>query len=412
LKALLACAALALAAASASAQPRRVLIVGLDGLEWNIVRPLAAAGRLPNLARMIAGGASGVMRVTPPLRSPSIWTTIATGAPSSEHGIEDFFVGERRVSSADRRAEALWESASASSRTVLVVGWLATWPAETVRGTIVSDQALNRFADGGRVSPADALGGVPAAAWDYRGEESAQRLKRFLPFRWEPDYARRYRADSAEFARHDLVARRLAWVYMRDESFARIAERLLARDRPDLTMIHLWGVDHVSHAFWRHAYGAATAQEKADFGGLIPAYYEYLDEVLGRLARAAGPDALVIALSDHGFEAWTPPPGDPHPFLSGNHEPNAFLALAGPGVKPARTLEGAVPLDIAPTVLRALDAAPPDGQKGRALLEAFEPGALPPARPARPALRRPPKSAPQRMSDAEIERLRALGYLR
>jgi arylsulfatase A-like enzyme len=119
----------------------------------------------------------------------------------------------------------------------------------------------------------------------------------------------------------------------------------------------------------------------------------------------------VIALSDHGFEAWTPPPGDPHPFLSGNHEPNAFLALAGPGVAPGASL-AAVPVDVAPTVLRALDAAPPDSLRGRVMTEAFTADALPTAQPARPALRRTPSAAPQKMSEAETELLRALGYMR
>ena len=161
------------------------------------------------------------------------------------------------------------------------------------------------------------------------------------------------------------------------------------------------------------AYGAATPAERRDFGRLIPDYYAYLDEVVGRLVAAAGPDVLVVALSDHGFQAWTPPPGDPHPQLSGNHRPEAVLILAGPGVRRGAKLEGAVPLDIAPTVLRALDAPAPDGMRGRVLEAAFEPGALPAPKPARPALpRRTAVAAPSELSPAEAERLRAMGYLR
>ncbi len=89
-----------------------------------------------------------------------------------------------------------------------------------------------------------------------------------------------------------------------------------------------------------------------------------------------------------------------------------MLILSGPGVRRGAKLEGAVPLDIAPTLLRALDVPASDGIRGRVLITAFEPGALPPAKPARPALRRPAAGPPSELSPAEADRLRAMGYLR
>jgi predicted AlkP superfamily phosphohydrolase/phosphomutase len=402
---------LLLSASCAAASPRRAIVIGLDGFDWGVIRPLMERGRLPNLARLAVEGSTGTMRVPPPLRSPAIWTSAATGVSPAAHGIDDFFVGDRRVSSADRRVEAVWESASISSRTVAVVGWLATWPAETVRGVIVSDQALNPEVREGRVFPTDALAEFPTwAAWDYLGAQSAERLDRFLPFRWDPGYAARWPEGSPEFRRHDLVKRRLAWAFMRDESHARILEALLRR-KPALAMIHLWGADHASHAFWRAAFGDAGEDERRDFGGVIAAYYEYLDELVGRLTRAAGPDAIVLVLSDHGFQAWTPPPGDPHPFLTGNHAPDAVLFLAGPGVRRGARLEAPRIVDVTPTLERLLEIAPPSGQEGRALVEAFVPGFLPAPLPPRAARPRPAASAPAALSPAEAERLRAMGYL-
>jgi predicted AlkP superfamily phosphohydrolase/phosphomutase len=40
----------------------RVLIVGWDGADWEILDPLLAAGDLPNLAKLIARGQRGVSR--------------------------------------------------------------------------------------------------------------------------------------------------------------------------------------------------------------------------------------------------------------------------------------------------------------------------------------------------------------
>ncbi|MEK7390260.1 MAG: alkaline phosphatase family protein [Elusimicrobiota bacterium] len=387
-------------------------MVGLDGLDWDVLRPMLADGRMPNLARLAASGSTGTMIVPPPLRSPAIWTSAATGASPDAHGVKDFFIGTRRTASSDRRVEAIWESASFSSKTVAVVGWLATWPAEAVRGVIVSDQALNPNVREGRVYPPDALKNFKTwAAWDAFGQESMERLKRFIPFEWVPRYPRYWPEDSPQFKRHELVAKRLAYIFMRDESQTRMLESFL-RTKPDLGMVHLWGGDFVSHAFWRAAFGDASATERLDFGNVITSYYQYLDELVGRLARAAGPDTLLVLLSDHGFTSWTPPPGDTHPFLTGNHTPQAVLILSGPGVIPNARMESPRIVDVTPTLERWLGIAPVSGREGRVLEEVFQPGFLPPSLPPRASTRRPAPSAPSALSPAEIERLRASGYLR
>jgi predicted AlkP superfamily phosphohydrolase/phosphomutase len=177
-------------------------------------------------------------------------------------------------------------------------------------------------------------------------------------------------------------------------------------------MIHFWGADFVSHGFWRQNFGSASAEERRDFGSLISNYYRYLDEAIGRLETAAGPGALTIVLSDHGFQAWTPPPGDSHPQLSGNHRPDAVLILAGPRVKSGENLDGTLPVDIAPTVRRYLDIPPAVGESGHALVNAFVAQGLPAPRPPRPQTRRPAPTVRSELSREEADRLRALGYLR
>src|SRR5262249_54274266 len=105
---------------------------------------LIRAGRLPTFARLRAFGRTGVMVATPPLVSPMLWTTMATGVEPENHGVLDFMVdlpGGRQVpvGSSQRLAPALWNLFSQNGRPVAVVGWWATWPAEHVDGTVVSD---------------------------------------------------------------------------------------------------------------------------------------------------------------------------------------------------------------------------------------------------------------------------------
>jgi len=125
---------------------RDVLILGLDSFDWRILDPMMEAGRMPNLAGLVRRGARANLRTIRPILSPVIWTSVATGVKPSRHGIVDFVVTARDtgalmpVTSAMRQVPALWTLLSRQGIEVGVVAWWATWPAETVRGRIVTDR--------------------------------------------------------------------------------------------------------------------------------------------------------------------------------------------------------------------------------------------------------------------------------
>ncbi len=57
------------------------------------------------------------------------------------------------------------------------------------------------------------------------------------------------------------------------------------------------------------------------------------------------------------------------PYYTGNHRPNAFAAIVGPGIVAGHMLEGASILDIAPTILAHFGIAPPEHMDGKPLRE-------------------------------------------
>ena len=62
-----------------SAEKPRVLVVGIDAGEWDVLGPLLDRGKCPNFARLRARGSAGKLRSLIPLtRSPVIWACIAT----------------------------------------------------------------------------------------------------------------------------------------------------------------------------------------------------------------------------------------------------------------------------------------------------------------------------------------------
>lgn len=67
-----------------------------------------------------------------------------------------------------------------------------------------------------------------------------------------------------------------------------------------------------------------TEAQAARFGGVIPAMYYQADEWLGDLLQRAGPDTMVVLVSDHGFA----PGRDLRRPTSGVHHPDGIYVIA------------------------------------------------------------------------------------
>ena len=71
----------------------RMVIVGVDGMSFNVIDPLIAEGKLPTFAKLMREGSRLNLISEKPMRSPALWTTVATGHNRSVHRIFDFVTG-------------------------------------------------------------------------------------------------------------------------------------------------------------------------------------------------------------------------------------------------------------------------------------------------------------------------------
>ena len=69
---------------------RRVVILGLDGLDPNLVEELIEEGSLPNLAKLKVEGSYRRLGTTWPPLSPVAWSSFSTGTNPGKHNIFDF----------------------------------------------------------------------------------------------------------------------------------------------------------------------------------------------------------------------------------------------------------------------------------------------------------------------------------
>lgn len=359
---------------SATGTTSKIMLIGLDGADWNRILPLVRQGKLPAFARLLREGASGELHPQQPLISPMIWTTIATGVDAEAHGIFDFLVYDEKtgkqipVSRNFRRRKAIWNILSDLHKTVGVVGWLVTWPAEKVNGVMVSDRlSFLDFAPLhttvkpgiGMTYPRDLLSRMHT--WPVKAQDIPHVLiRRFLKIPLQT-----YRTALAEKQEPIWSA---AAIIAGMEIRRNLARELLANRSFDLFGIYFKGIDSFSHLF---AAGTpvAPAADRA-----IEAFYIYQDEVLAELLEHADAQTTVIVVSDHGFKLPGARGTSTARIGSGRavdwHRDRGIVLLAGHHIREHAQVRHARDIDIAPTILYLMGLPVAEDLPGRVLREA------------------------------------------
>src|SRR6266852_2875270 len=63
-----------------------VIVIGVNGMEWDIIRPLLLKGELRNFAEVIQRGVYGKMRTLSAPNCPKVYSSIATSTPPAANG--------------------------------------------------------------------------------------------------------------------------------------------------------------------------------------------------------------------------------------------------------------------------------------------------------------------------------------
>jgi predicted AlkP superfamily phosphohydrolase/phosphomutase len=364
---------------------RRVMVIGIDGMEWDVMGPLIEQGRLPNLERLISEGAWGELVSLDILESPVIWTSIATGKLPEKHGITGF--AKRAPGGAEpvpmtsnvRRVEAVWDILGATGRSVGIVGWLATWPAEPVNGYLVTDY-FNYGWDPGRKEQSERLTFPPSLAEELAG---LRVLESEVPDERAAHLIRGDVPSSEDTSPRGLNLRRrfdgLKAAIATDQTTKAVAERLAEQMTVDLHAIYMKGVDGVCHLYWVDMMPGSgppvSAAEEEMFGDVIRRYYEEMDATLPELLALADENTTVILTSDHGHSG-PKPQGDSYRMGIAMHDPTGVLVLWGKDIAPGVELNEPNVLDITPTILALWGMPVADDMDGRVLTEAMDPGFL------------------------------------
>lgn len=368
----------------------RILFVGIDSADWSVVQPLLDEGKLPNLSALVESGVSCELHsLEPKQKSPTIWATIATGKLPEKHGIVDYIdpMTKNLMTSNVRSARTFWDILGEHGRTVTVIGWLVTWPAEEVNGYMVTDYF--RFSPRpDRPLPEqltypdgliEEISGQRVASEDITDEELGRLID--LDAAMSAEEAQRLPVDQMFLEMRsmnelDQRASALADIVAGDRTFFNVARYMMKTYPTDVEIVYLRGVDSASHKFWASWHpgevGFPVSQtENRVFGETVRRYYQYADEMLGELMDGFG-EGTVIVCSDHGFEG--PKPGQ-LPGGINDHGPGV-LVMSGEAFRTGVRIPECSVRDITPTVLALCGLPVGDDMDGAVIEGAFEPDFL------------------------------------
>ncbi|MGH7857933.1 MAG: alkaline phosphatase family protein, partial [Candidatus Binatia bacterium] len=77
--------------------PRRVIVIGLDGMDPRLAERWMAEGKLPSFSALAAEGSFRRLATTHPPLSPVAWSSFMTGVHPARHGIFDFLARDART---------------------------------------------------------------------------------------------------------------------------------------------------------------------------------------------------------------------------------------------------------------------------------------------------------------------------
>lgn len=242
----------------------KIIVIGLDGATWDLLKPWADEGELPTVKKLMRNGVWGELESTiPPVTGPA-WTSFSTGKNPGKHGVFDFVKIDnnslRLCQSKDVKAETIHEILSRNKLRSIVIGLPLSFP------------------------PSGDFNGIMVSDFLYPGKEITPKSKtgcieHYRPF---PNLLLKGEAllkDMVETAKSQVEA----------------AKQLFVKEDWDFYFFYSHETDSVSHYFWKDIVdNTATGQKAREV-------FHIADEFLHWILDEMDAEDTLLIMSDHGF---------------------------------------------------------------------------------------------------------------
>jgi predicted AlkP superfamily phosphohydrolase/phosphomutase len=273
-----------------SQRTKKVLILALDSVNHESLKPHLDGGRMPNLKRLMTHGTSGILWSTTPAHTAAAWTTLSTGKHPGIHGVMNFRRFDPREqknrlnTTQDVPHKTVWQLLDEAGLNVGVVGQPQSYPVRELK---------NGFAVSGFETPST------DADFTWPQALKSEVLAKVPGFHFKSERIRDPGAGKDWTQIDDFNA---GMDNLQDEMEKSHAVNLyLATSRPwDVLFLYYQQTDPLFHKSWRWC-DPETRDEDPVRAARIDKFFARLDEMLGEvLSLPQSHDAMVVACSDHG----------------------------------------------------------------------------------------------------------------
>jgi len=249
----------------------RLLVLGLDGATWNLLKPLIDQGKLPTFGQLIKNGCYGDLETCiPPVTFPA-WKCYSTGKNPGKLGVYwwmNLDIKSKKViinNSQSFKSKEIWDYLSIKGIKCGIVGMPTTYPPKKVNGFMISE-----------FNPSNTNFAYP--------KELENELK--SKFGFVAEFSE-YHGDDKE----QMIKDRLTLIKQRFDA----AKYLIKKFNPEFIQLTIFHIDNIQHFYWKY-------WEKKDprLGKVLEDTWRFIDNELRILIHEFKPDYIIV-MSDHGF---------------------------------------------------------------------------------------------------------------
>jgi len=253
----------------------KLLILGLDGATFELIRPWADQGKLPNFKKVLEKGSCGILKSTiPPVTAPA-WPAMYTGKNPGKLGVF-YFEKEQKgtyepyVGHPEYDEQNFWEILEDAGFKAGLVNCQMTYPPMAMKGFMVSNAP------------------TPESEFTYPKE-----LKQEITGMYKTK-----RIGFFESSREDFLKEMFDGV----DKKIKTAKYLMENKDWDMFFFTIIETDNLAHFFFNYMYPEIVGEEdNRKYGDVLFRIYKKADEFLGYLI---GTGNNVLVVSDHGTGFW------------------------------------------------------------------------------------------------------------